>query len=84
MDNTLTVALCRDCLDAAAEYEFMGVPGGVLPGIAGADVTIVSLEFTEEDPYFTWYTSSCNGDSENCKHLAGDRWDMQVTYTGGE
>ena len=76
--TTITVSLCRDCVDAAAEYEYATVPGTVLPGIDGGEVT-VTLEFIDDDPHFSSHRNSCDGNSDNCQLLAGDRWDLLAT-----
>jgi hypothetical protein len=75
----ITVRLCRDCIDVAHEYEYMDVPGPMLPGIAGGDVTLRYLD-VDPDPYFSMHRNSCDGWGENCQRLSGDRYEAKVGY----
>ena len=64
----IEVDLCIDCLDAAADYGYHDIPGTMLPGIAGGDITIIDLSH-EPDPHFSNHGYTCSGDSEGCLKL---------------
>lgn len=77
--KNIEIRLCRDCLDVTHEYEYMDLPGPMLPGIAGGDVILRYLD-VDPDPHYSSGGGTCDGWGDACQRLAGDRFDVTVKY----
>lgn len=77
LTDRLTVNLCRSCLEHAADVtvDMFRFASDVLPGIAGTGL-LLSIEFTDRDPFFSWFTGTCDGRSEACQRLAGEFYEV--------